>query len=97
MLHLISIPVLQQEIVDRIAAGDDVVLQQGAVWAAFNGHADNLKLLHLFSRQASVYVLQEMLTVNGIEPSQLIIGVNVIDYAGLVELSVKNPVIHTWC
>ena len=97
MLHLVSLPVLQQEIVERIAAEDDVVLQQGAVWAVLKGHAGNAKLLRLLAQGCRIYVLQEMLTVNGIETPHVIAGVNIIDYAGLVELTVKNPVIHTWC
>ena len=97
MLHLVSQAPLRQEIVERIVAGDDVVLQQGTVWAALSGHADNAKLLQLLALPAQVYVLREMLEVNGIESSRVLDGVNVIDYFGLVELTVKNPVIHTWC
>jgi tRNA 2-thiouridine synthesizing protein B len=97
MLHLISQAPLRQEIVERIAAGDDVVLQQGTVWAALNGHADNSKLLHLIAEGCQVYVLSEILEVNGIEIPQVLTGINVIDYPGLVELTVKNPAIHTWC
>jgi len=97
MLHLLSLSALQSEIVERIASGDDVVLQQGTVWAARKGHADNSRLLQLLAQHSQVYVLLEMLAVNGIELSQLLPGVNVIDYPGLVELTVKNPVIQTWC
>ncbi|MGZ5000302.1 MAG: DsrH/TusB family sulfur relay protein [Methylomonas sp.] len=97
MLHLISQSPLQQAIVDRIAGGDDVVLQQGVVWAALRGHADNAKLLQLLGQSCQVYVLSKILEVNGIDVAQVLNGVNIIDYPGLVELTVKNPVIHTWC
>lgn len=97
MLHLISQSPLKQEIVERIAVGDDVVLQQATLWAALQGHVDNAKLLQLLALPSQVYVLQEMLEVHGIDPLQILTGVNVIDYPGLVELTVKNPVIHTWC
>ncbi len=97
MLHLVSLSPLRQEIVERIAAGDDVVLQQGTVWAALRGHADNAKLLQLLAQSTQVYVLKEILEVNGIVSSQVLAGVNIIDYPGLVGLTVKNPVIHTWC
>ncbi len=97
MLHLVSQAPLQQEIVERIVVGDDVVLQQGTVWAALNGHVDNAKLLQLLALPAQVYVLRELLEINGIESMRILGGVNVIDYSGLVELTVKNPVIHTWC
>lgn len=97
MLHLISQSVLHQAVVERLAAGDDVVLMQGPVWSALKGHAGNTRLLQLFAQDCRVYVLQELLTVNGIEISRLLAGVNVIDYSGLVALTVKNPVIHSWC
>lgn len=97
MLHLLSQAPLRQEIVERIVAGDDVVLQQSTVWAAISGHADNAKLIQLLAQSSQIYVLREMLEVNGIESSRVLEGVNVIDYPGLVDLTVKNPVIHTWC
>ena len=97
MLHLVSVSNFQQEIVERIAAGDDVVLQQGAILAAINGHAGNSKLLQLLAQESRVYVLQDMLAVYGIKPGQMLAGLKVVDYAGLVELTVKNPVILTWC
>ncbi|QWF71502.1 hypothetical protein KEF85_03210 [Methylomonas paludis] len=97
MLHLISQLGLAQEVVERIAAGDDVVLQQGALWAVWAGHTDNAKIFQLLARPAQVYVLQELLTVNGIGANDVLAGVQIINYAGLVDLSVINPVIHTWC
>lgn len=96
MLHLLAQP-LQQEIVERIVAGDDVVLQQGAVWAVLAGHRDNRLVSQLLALPASVHVLHDLLEVNGIDASQVLHGVGVIDYPGLVELTVNNPVIHTWC
>lgn len=96
MLHLVSQASLQQEIVERIDIGDDVVLQQGAVWAVLTGHVDNAKLLRLLALPCQVYVLREMLTVYGIEVSQVLTGIRITDYPGLVDLTVKNPVIHTW-
>lgn len=97
MLHLVSAPTLSLEVVERTARGDDIVLQHGSLWAAVKGHADNDKLLSLQGGACQIFVLQEMLAVDGIEMSRLLAGVNIIDYPGLVELSVKNPVIHTWC
>jgi hypothetical protein len=35
--------------------------------------------------------------MNGIADSQLLLGVDAIDYTQLVELTVKNTVIHNWC
>lgn len=97
MLHLVSLSPLPPEVAERMAAEDDVVLQQGSIWAALKGHADNAKLSHLMAEGCFIYVLREILEVNGIDDTQILAGVNIIDYPGLVDLTVKNPVIHTWC
>ena len=73
------------------------LLQQDMVWAVIAGHADNKKLLQLISSTMSGLCFAGTLTVNGIEITRVLTGVEIIDYAGLVELTVKNPVIHTWC
>ena len=97
MLHLLSLTLLTSELIERIGSGDDVVLQQDMVWLVLQGHADQVKLLQLLANGCQVYVLQEMLAVQGIQHSAVLRGVKIIDYPGLVELTVKNPVIHTWC
>lgn len=97
MLQIVSESSLSQAVVDRIDAGDDVILLAGTVWAAFIGHQDNPKLLDLLSRACRIHVLQDSLAMNGIENQQLLSNIETIDYAGFVELTVKNPVSHTWC
>lgn len=97
MLHLISQLGLPQAVVERVAAGDDVLLQQSNVWSAVTGHDDNHKLQYLLSLPCRVYVLQELLAVNGILPQQLLTGVQVTDYPGFVALTVDNPAICSWC
>lgn len=96
MLHLIAENALSLPVVERIAAGDDVVLQAGAVWAAFCGHQDNPQLSLLLSRPCGVYVLQDVLAACGMDAHRLMAGVVVIDYAGLVRLTEQHPVIQTW-
>jgi tRNA 2-thiouridine synthesizing protein B len=97
MLHLLSQLPLQAELIERIGSGDDVVLMSGAVCAALNEHRDNRLLGQLLAQSCRVYALQEMLLVHGVEPQRLLLGVEPVDYAGLVDLTVKNPVIHSWC
>jgi tRNA 2-thiouridine synthesizing protein B len=67
------------------------------VWLAKEGHAENTKLTQLLVKGCRIFVLQEILLLVGIAQQQIITGVEVIDYAGLVALSVENSVIHTWC
>lgn len=97
MLHLVAESTVSQTLLERIADGDDVVLQAGAVWSAFVGHQDNSKLAVLLSKGCGVYALRDVLAMSGIPDQQLLPGVVPIDYAQFVELTVKNPVIHTWC
>lgn len=97
MLHLIAENSLSQAVVERIAAGDDVVLQAGSVWAALAGHRDSGKLGQLLAKPCRVFAMRDMAQANGIEPERMLAGVVVIDYPELVELTVENPVIHTWC
>lgn len=97
MLHLVAESALSSALVERMANGDDAVLLAGAVWAAFAGHRDNAKLETLLSKGCRIYALNDVLVMDGIGHRQLLAGVVPIDYAQLVELTVKNPVIHTWC
>lgn len=96
MLHQFALANLNDALIDRIGAGDDVLLQYGTLWALLKGHADNAKLLALQGKSCQLYALKEALQVNGIEPERIIAGVELIDYAEWVALTVKNPVIHTW-
>lgn len=97
MLHLLSRLPLQAAVIERIGGGDDVVLMDSAVCAALIGHQDNVLLQGLLAETCRVYAMREMLSVYGVEPQRVLTGVQPIDYAGLVELTVQNPVIHSWC
>ncbi len=97
MLHLIAENFLSPAVAGRIAHGDDVILQAGAVWAAFQGHRDNGLLLEMLSRGCRIHAMQDALSVSGIPERQLLQGIKAIDYPDFVELTVANTVIHTWC
>ncbi len=97
MLHLIADSTLTQAVVERIAIGDDVVLLASVLAVAYAGHQDNAHLQTLLSRSCSIYALSDQLAMNGIGDTELFPGVQVIDYPKLVDLTVHNPVIHTWC
>jgi len=97
MLHLIAENSLSQAVAERIARGDDVILQAGVVWAAYIGHRDNDKLSALLAAGCRVYALQDVLAMSGIARQDLLEGVQAIDYPMFVALTEQNPVIHTWC
>lgn len=96
MLHLIFQTPLTVAVVERLGTTDSIVLQGAAVWNALQGHMLNASLIRLLEHNARLYVLQEDLQVNGIERSRLLSGVEVIDYDGLVDLTVANSRIQTW-
>lgn len=96
MLHLIVQLPVSGTILARIASGDDVVLQQRAVWSAVAGHVLQTKLERLMANQCRLYVLRDDMETNGIVEDQLVPGVDIIDYPGLVELSLANEVSKTW-
>jgi len=97
MLHLIAEVSLSPAVAERIAGGDDVLLQGAAVWAAFIGHRDNQTVRLLLGRRCHVYAMQDALSVSGIAADKLLEGVQAIDYPEFVDLTVSNSVIHTWC
>lgn len=96
MLHLIFQTPLNIAVLQRIDACDDVVLQGGAVWNAVRGHVLQSELESLLAKNCRLHVLREELELNGIAERRLQPGVDVIDYAGLVELTVSNKVNKTW-
>ena len=97
MLHLIFQSPIGLAVIERIDGGDDVVFQECAVWHVMRGHVLNTQLSHLMDQAIRLHVLQDELEVNGIGQEQLLAGVVAIDYSGLVELTVNNKVIKTWC
>ena len=97
MLHLLSQSPLPAAIIERIGSGDDVVLLDSAACSVLVGHQGNLLLGRLIAAGCRVFVLQEMSQVYGIEPERIMADVKPVDYTGLVELTVRHPVIHSWC
>lgn len=97
MLHLLSENRLSPAVAERIADHDVLVLLGSSIWAAYPGHADNEQLTRLLARGCRIGVMEDALAASGIETSQLLAGVDVVDYPGLVELTVAHQPIHTWC
>ncbi len=96
MLHLIFQPSPEPALFDRMASGDSAVfLESGVLNVLRNGRLSGL----LESRTADIgfYVLAEDMAIRGIDASELIAGFEVVDYDGLVRLTVENPLIQSWC
>lgn len=95
MLHLIFQSPIEAAVLQRIDAEDVVVFLENAVLRVLQGsHIGEIITQQLGSNR--LYVLSDDIAMRGIAPDALIKGFKVIDYAGLVELTVNNPVIQSW-
>lgn len=95
MLHLIFQSPPGTAVLERIASGDVVVFLENAVLRALQ----NSDISGTLARKVGITrfcVLSDDIAVRGILPGELIKGFEVIDYAGLVELTVNNPLIQSW-
>ena len=96
MLHILASAQLNPILVERIAAGSAVLLQQSSVWALLPGHQDHICLQALFDKSCKVYVLEDDLKLYGLADLSTSTGVQRIDFAGWVALTVDHEVIQTW-
>lgn len=96
MLHLIFQASPDLALFDRMAVGDSAVfLESGVLNVLRNGRVSRL----LESRTADIrfYVLAEDMAIRGIDVSELMDGFQVVDYDGLVRLTIEHPLIQSWC
>lgn len=95
MLHLIFQSPIEIAILERIEAGDAAVFLENAVLRVLRNGVLHETLTQLLGTNR-LYVLSQDLAVRGIAADELVEGIEVIDYADLVELTVHNRVIQSW-
>jgi sulfur relay protein TusB/DsrH len=96
MLHLIFQAPVDIAILDRMDSGDVAVFLESAVLGVLQeGKLSGLLTDKLNSNR--LYVLSEDMAVRGVLASELVTGLEVIDYPELVNLTVENPLIQSWC
>ncbi len=95
MLHLIFQSPIEMTVLGRIDSGDDVVFLENAVLRILKKGSLCSILTQLLTRNR-LYVLVDDIEVRGIVVAELVNGIEVIDYSGMVDLTVKNPVIQSW-
>jgi len=95
VLHLIFQSPVETAILERIDSGDVVVFLENAVLRILQNSSKSSALTHLLNSNR-LCVLSDDLAVRGIDADELAKGVEVIDYPGLVELTVNNPLIQSW-
>lgn len=96
MLHLIFQSPLEPAILDRIGAGDDVIFLENAAYLALKDNKLSNKLEQRLKDNIQLFVLFEELETRGFNNSDLLVGINTVDYVGFVKLTEKNKVVATW-
>jgi tRNA 2-thiouridine synthesizing protein B len=95
VLHLIFQSPIETALLERIDSGDVVVfLENAALRVLQNSSISDTLTRRLGSNR--LCVLSDDIAIRGIASDELVKGIEVIDYAGLVELTVNNPIIQTW-
>lgn len=95
MLHLIFQSPIEGAVLERVDSGDVVVFLENAVLRTLQNSAISDTLTQQLDSNR-LCVLSDDLAVRGIAPDELVTGIELIDYAELVELTVNNPVIQSW-
>lgn len=95
MLHLIFQSPVEPAILARISPGDVVVFLENAVIRTLQNSNISEKLTELLS-SSRLYVMSDDLAARGITHHELVKGLEVIDYMGLVELTTYNEIIQSW-
>ncbi len=96
MLHLIFQSPIDKAVLERMAEGDAAVFLESAVL----GVLQKSQLADVLTEKMNtntLYILSEDMQVRGIQASEIVPGLTVIDYPGLVNLTVAYPQIASWC
>jgi len=95
MLHLISASPIASAVLERIDSGSSIVFLENAVLRILRSGQLAGRLTGMLADH-HLYALSDDLLIRGIEAEQIVDGIEVIDYAGLVELTVAHPLIQSW-
>jgi tRNA 2-thiouridine synthesizing protein B len=95
MLHLIFQSPIDMAILERIDSGDDVMFLENSVLRILQ-KSSLCDFLTQMLKHNRLCVLGDDIMARGILADELVQGIEVIDYAELVRLTVKNPVIQSW-
>ena len=96
MLHLIYQSPVEDSVIQRIESGDDVVFFENAVFRVNKKSLQSTELEQMLANNVHLYVLHDELVIRGVNTDELVLGIAVIDYSGLVTLTEKNKIIRTW-
>jgi tRNA 2-thiouridine synthesizing protein B len=95
MLHLIFQSPIETATLQRMAAGDVAVFFENSLFRLLKMGTLNDVLTQQLNTNR-LCVLSDDLAVRGINRDKLINGLDIIDYAELVNLTIVHPVIQSW-
>ena len=95
MLHLIFQSPIETAVLERTEAGDAVVFIGNSVVMTLRQGVLAERLATL-TQSRLLYVLSDDIVMRGIAHEALVAGVDVIDYSGLVALTLEHKVIQSW-
>ena len=99
MLHTVNKSPFQKDTLAtcfRLAReGSDILLIEDAVYASLAG-ASFEKTVTAAQQRCSIYALKEDLDARGIESTDLIPGIEIVDYDGFVDLATANDSVQSW-
>lgn len=99
MLHIVNKSPFErvafESCLTHAVAGDSILMIEDAAVGAVDGSsfADKLKAA---MTDKSVYVLGGDLAARGMSEDRIIDGINVVDYAGFVDLTADNEKTQSW-
>ena len=99
MLHIVNKSPFEKtsfrSCLNHAKAGDSILMIEDAAVGAIKESSFSNKLISALADK-KVYVLGGDLAARGIDQSRMIDGIEVVDYAGFVDLTVNNETTQSW-
>ena len=99
MLHIVNKSPFErnafESCISHASAGDSILMIEDAVVGAINNTAFSATLETALADK-SVFVLSGDLAARGLSEDRIISGVETVDYAGFVDLTVSNDTTQSW-
>lgn len=95
MLHLVFQSPLETSTLERIGQGDGVLFLESAVLWLLVSSVHSTQLIQMLQNNR-LFVLQQDLETRGISETELINGIEFIDYERFITLTVEYKTIQSW-
>ena len=99
MLHIVNKSPFEKtsfgSCLNHAKAGDSILMIEDAAVAAIESSSFSEKLINAMTDK-KVYVLGGDLAARGIAKNRMIEGIEIVDYAGFVDLTVNNEKTQSW-